>query len=133
MFQEATPESLLVEWHLDRFDESPLEVHRQADGEIQLKDTGDAYIDKWEQQIADGEEPDLTETFSKKELERLQFARKKSEDRLRTRGGGSFKATTELVENQERVENAATARRRAEPGTFADAFSTFGKKLVTDD
>lgn len=75
MFQERTIYDLLVEYHLDVYDNNPLEVHRQADGEIVLTDTGDPLIDKWEQAIAKGEEPDLREAFSDEDwavIERLQ-------------------------------------------------------------
>lgn len=78
MFQERTVLDLLVEYHLDKFDENPLEVHRQADGYIQLTDTGDNLIDRWEQQIASGEEVDLWESFSPEARERIEKMRKKS-------------------------------------------------------
>jgi hypothetical protein len=72
LFQERTSISLLTEYYYDIYESSPLEMHRQADGEIQLKDTGDALIDKWEEQIAEGMEPDLWEAFSDKEREKLK-------------------------------------------------------------
>lgn len=78
MFQERTLLDLLVEYNLDKFDENPLEVHRQADGEIQLMDTGDNLIDKWEQQLADGDEVDLWESFSPEARARIEKMRKKA-------------------------------------------------------
>jgi len=57
---------------MDFFEKNPLEAHRQEDGEIQFKDTGDDLIDKWEQDLADGALPDLYEAFSPESLEKLQ-------------------------------------------------------------
>jgi len=63
---------LLVEYYSDYFDENSLEAYRQADGEIQLTDTGDELIDKWEALLAEGKVPDLYEAFSKEGLEHLR-------------------------------------------------------------
>lgn len=49
--------------YLDRFETKPIEAHRNPDGEIQFKDTGDDMVDRWEAQIANGEIPDLMEAF----------------------------------------------------------------------
>lgn len=63
---------LLVEYCQDLIEDNPIEAHRQSDGSIQVKDSGDSLIDRWEQQIADGEEPDLWESFAPEEQERIQ-------------------------------------------------------------
>ncbi len=67
LFTSRTWFDLLVEYNLDVFEAKPLEVHRQADGEIQLKDTGDSLLDKWEQQLADNEDIDFMEAFGNEE------------------------------------------------------------------
>jgi len=72
LFTSRTQFDLLVEYHMDFFEKNPLEAHRQEDGEIQFKDTGDDLIDKWEQDLADGALPDLYEAFSPESLEKLQ-------------------------------------------------------------
>ena len=65
----------MVEYWLDIFDDKPLEAHRTADGFIQLQDTGDSLIDKWEASIARGEEPNLREAFSEEAWEQIHRAR----------------------------------------------------------
>lgn len=77
LFVSRTLFDLLVEFYEDYFDRNPMEVHRQADGQIQFKDTGDPLIDKWEQQIADGIEPNLDEAFSEHSLKALEKVRAK--------------------------------------------------------
>ena len=74
-----------------------MEAHRQADGEIQLKDTGDVLIDKWEQQLADGETPDLWEAFSPRSKEILKEVRRKN------KGSGiiNFGDVQDYVQRQE--------------------------------
>lgn len=69
---------LLVEFWEDHYTENPLEASRLADGRIQFKDTGDDLIDKWEEQLIDGERPDFMEGFSPEQIEKL--------NNLRTRG-----------------------------------------------
>lgn len=81
---------LLIEFHLDLFEKQPLEAHRNPDGEIQFKDTGDKFIDKWEAQIAKGETPDLLESFDEETLAKIDRLRKAGERRTMTIGG-SFK------------------------------------------
>lgn len=68
----------MVEYWLDVYDEKPLEAHRNEDGFIQLKDTGDDLIDRWEEKIAAGEEPDLKEAFSPEVWESIESFSKKS-------------------------------------------------------
>lgn len=57
---------------MDYFESNPLEVHRQEDGEIQFTNTGDALIDKWEEDLANGNFPDLTEAFTAESLEKIR-------------------------------------------------------------
>lgn len=58
--QEQTLLELLVTYWEDYYEEHKLEANRSADGEVTFS-TGDPYIDKWEQEIAMGLEPDLLE------------------------------------------------------------------------
>jgi hypothetical protein len=58
--------------------EKPIEAYRNADGEIQFKDTGDPLIDKWEEQIASGETPNLADAFDPESLEQLKRLKEKS-------------------------------------------------------
>ena len=78
LFESRTKFDLLTEYYLDVFEQNPLEAHRQADGEIQFKNTGDPYVDKWEEQIARGEIPTLTEAFTPEELKAYLRLREKS-------------------------------------------------------
>ena len=69
----------------DYFEQNPLEVHRNEDGQIQFQHTGDDLIDKWEKELAEGKMPDYMEGFSTEQLEKL--------DRMRTHGTDQFNRT----------------------------------------
>jgi hypothetical protein len=71
----------MVEYKLDLFEKKPLEAHRNADGEIQFTETGDPLVDKWEEQIAKGEIPDLFEAFDEESLTHMQRLRQTQRDR----------------------------------------------------
>ena len=75
LFQDRTIFEHLVDFYLDKFEQNPIEAQRNKDGEIQFTETGDELIDKWEEQIARGEAPDLNEAFSP---ESLAYLAKKS-------------------------------------------------------
>lgn len=109
LFQSRTIFDLLVEFYIDRFQEKPIEVHRNADGEIQFTDTGDELIDKWEQQIADGELPDLWEAFDEESLERLKKLRAAAELRDPYQGF-TMKNTFERVQTQAKREGLTVGR-----------------------
>ena len=89
---------MLVEFWDDQYDQNPLEAHRNADGHVQFKDTGDPLIDKWEAQIARGEEPDFSEAYTEEEqakLERLRkFGRRRDGRRVQTQ---SFKDVMDSI------------------------------------
>lgn len=87
MFTSKTWYEHALAFHLDYYEKRPLEAHRQADGHIQFTNTGDSLIDKWEEQIARGEEPDLTEAFNKESLDQVRRFSK----RRRKNGVASFK------------------------------------------
>lgn len=73
-FGQYTWFELLIEFYEDFFEEHPIELlkaRKDKDGNIQFK-TGDALIDYWEEQIAKGQVPDLTEGMT--EEERVKFA-----------------------------------------------------------
>lgn len=97
LFQTRTLLDLLVEYWLDVFDEKPLEAHRNEDGFIQLRDTGDALIDKWEEQIAAGQEPDLTQAFSAEAWEKLNRLRTKSKNMKLAPHGMTMRETADRV------------------------------------
>lgn len=101
LFQERTLFDLMVEYNLDFFAENPLEVHRNEDGHIQFKNTGDDLIDKWEEQIARGETPNMAQDmFDEEALEKLERLRARGRARtggLRAGGGGSMKDVFEEV------------------------------------
>lgn len=95
LFQERTLFDLLVEFELDWFEKNPLEAHRNEDGHIQFKNTGDNLIDKWEQQIADGSEPSYDDMLTPEVRAKLARMRKRGD--ARTSGVGSFKDVMESV------------------------------------
>lgn len=71
---------LLIEFWLDQFYKNPLEAYRNEDGEVQFVKTGDEFIDKWEQELADGKIPDYMEGFSLDQLEKLERMRQTGTD-----------------------------------------------------
>jgi hypothetical protein len=79
LFQETTFFEHLVDYFQDYYEANPLESHRNDDGTIQFKDTGDSIIDKWEKEISEGNTPDLFETFSESQkqsiIKRLEEAK----------------------------------------------------------
>ena len=81
MFQERTLFDLLVEYYVDAFEKKPIEAQRNEQGEIQFTDTGDALIDKWEEQIARGETPDLFEAFDEESIQHIERVRQAQRDR----------------------------------------------------
>lgn len=72
LFQDRTIFDLLVEFWEDYYEQKPLEAHRNADGHVQFKDTGDPLIDKWEEQIAQGIMPDFSEGIRPEDLEKIK-------------------------------------------------------------
>lgn len=108
------------------YEENPLEAHRNEDGHVQFKDTGDEFIDRWEEQIAAGESPDMMEAFSEEQLKKL--------DRLRTRGrtrfGGAssrtMKSAYESVETQANREGLGIGQTPPPPRPGPNSFNTFG-------
>ena len=81
------------------FEKNPLERHRNEDGFIQLKDTGDDLIDRWEEQIAQGVTPDLLEAFDPKELKKLERMRAKAANNPNM-PGMSLKGAVEAAERE---------------------------------
>lgn len=62
--EDFTILELLTEFYEDVFEKDKtalFEASRGEDGEIMFESTGDDLIDKWEQEIAAGLEPDMTE------------------------------------------------------------------------
>lgn len=70
----------MVEFFEDLIDKDPNEEFPPqafASGKVVLR-TGDAVVDKWEQEIADGKTPDLLESFFGEELEKMKKILKRS-------------------------------------------------------
>lgn len=114
LFQQETELYWLTEYYVDHFEKNPLEVYKTDDGEYQFTDTGDELIDEWEEQIAQGEIPDLTQAFSKEALQKLKNRKKNVADHLFGSAGGSIGDTTAFFEN-ERQKNEAEYKKRTEP------------------
>lgn len=58
----------MIEYWEDAFEANPKlfkEVSKEEYGEVIYENTGDDFVDKWEQEIAQGLVPDLTEAFPK--------------------------------------------------------------------
>lgn len=53
------------------FEAKPLEMFKQDDGEYMFTNTGDPLMDKWEEQIAMGEIPDLLEGMTEADRDQL--------------------------------------------------------------
>jgi hypothetical protein len=115
LFQERTTYDLLVEYYADHFDKNPLEAHRNPDGHVQFKNTGDPLIDRWESLIAEGKTPDFGEAFSDEDKERLE--RMRARGKARTRFGGSFKSVVEDMERQARLQGLTPQSRGPGGGT----------------
>jgi hypothetical protein len=65
--QEATTSELLTEWWEDYLDEHPEKIYEilSNGGVFTFGETGDPLIDKWEREIAQGLDPDLSEGLPK--------------------------------------------------------------------
>lgn len=72
MFQERTLYDHLIDFYIDKFEKKPIEAHRNENGDIQFKDTGDDLVDRWEEQIANGEVPDLMEAFDEESIQHIK-------------------------------------------------------------
>jgi hypothetical protein len=107
LFQTCTVEELLTEFYLEGYQKNPLEAHRNADGEIQLTNTGDPYVDKWEEEFAQGLHPDLEEMFTPEERANI--------DRLHRKG-----APAALQHVAPQVQKVAPPLPTTFPGTFGD-------------
>jgi hypothetical protein len=101
LFQEQTLHDLMAEFFVDQYEKRPIEAHRNENGEIQFTDTGDEMIDKWEEQIARGEIPDLNEAFDAESMKGLAKMRQKAQDRDPYQ---SMKSVLDRVERQAKSE-----------------------------
>ena len=72
LFLERTLHDHLVDFYIDKFEKKPIESHRNENGDIQFKDTGDDLVDRWEEQIANGEIPDLMEAFDEESVQHIK-------------------------------------------------------------
>lgn len=95
------------------FDKNPLDAHRNDDGFVQFTDTGDKLIDKWEQQIANGEEVDLTEAFAPGSLEYINKLRERAEGD-NPYAGMTMRDVAEKMDRQARRDGLVPESRRKE-------------------
>jgi hypothetical protein len=77
--QSQTLLELLTSYWEDYYEEHRLEASRDEKGEVTFG-TGDPYIDKWEQEIAMGLEPDLLEDLPSWHRDKANPKEEKSED-----------------------------------------------------
>jgi len=99
---------------MDYFENNPLEVHRQEDGEIQFTNTGDSLIDKWEQDLADGVLPNLEEAFTPEALEKLR----NRFDRVKGTGPKSFGDLAKQNELIAKIEKKAVDQGLFNPNNY---------------
>jgi len=119
-------DDLEVEFWVDYFDDNPLEAHRNADGEIQFRHPDDDLFNKWEEQIAKGEAPDLTEAFNLSSLEKLKSRAKRK--KANPDKGMSFKEVTEMMEREQgSLERRIAKNKHLQPPLSAP--KTFGQGL----
>lgn len=71
-------ELLTLFWE-DYYRKNPIEAKRVGDGKEVKFATGDPLIDKWEEELARGIEPDLTEGLSHEAREKEKSARRRLE------------------------------------------------------
>jgi len=76
----------------DHYRKHPIDAKRTGDGKEVKFVTGDPLLDKWEEEIAKGFEPDLTEGLSPAERAKEQAARQ----RLISRNAVVVKADSEI-------------------------------------
>jgi hypothetical protein len=88
----------LVEFWEDHYHNNPIEAHRQSDGQIKFEDTGDPLIDKWEEQISVGENPNFMEAFTPEQFQSLQRLRSNNKSSPRT--GRTMKDTMDSVSQE---------------------------------
>jgi hypothetical protein len=74
VFQGQTILELLVDFWEDYYLENKIASRTTETGQVVFSNTGDALIDKWEQEIAMGLEPDLLEGVSPEERAREEAA-----------------------------------------------------------
>lgn len=128
LFQERTVLDLMTEYYVDLYREKPLEAHRNEDGEIQLKDTGDDLIDRWEEVIAQGGEPDLWEAFNEDARTKVSKKLGKSKKKLKDH---SFGAVMEQVDRDlKRADTLKSTGQLSSNGTLTHTrrFNTFGSE-----
>lgn len=114
LFQDRTMFDLMVEFQLDFFDDNPLEVHRNKDGHIQFTNTGDDLIDRWEEQVARGETPSMSQDmFDDEALAKLERLRARGKSRIA--GGGSFKNVYDEVERDAQRQGLTVPGRVSSP------------------
>ena len=83
---------LLTGYWEDYYAKNPTEAKRSADGKEVKFVTGDPLIDKWEEELARGINPDLTEGMAPSERLKVMAAR----DRLKTRFVAEKQANSDL-------------------------------------
>lgn len=118
----------LIDFYLDKFEEKPLEAHRNSDGNIQFKNTGDDLIDQWEEQLAKGLTPDLMEAFDESSLRHMEKLRAAAKAR-NPYEGLSFKSTFDKISEQAKKEGLTVGADRGIPST-EDLRRSLAEKLA---
>jgi hypothetical protein len=77
--QDLTPLELWTRVYEDYYHENKIEIHRGEDGEIKLE-TDDAMVNKWEEELAMGLDPDITEGLTEDQIRRFYGRPKKKEE-----------------------------------------------------
>ena len=85
-YKSYTLFELVVEFFEDYFGENPNEMYTFAPGI--LPNTHDPLVNRWEEQVAIGDTPDLWEGLTPEQAEKIaQWSRKQSQKRSGTLGG----------------------------------------------
>lgn len=74
LYQNSNEFDLLVEFYEDYYEENEaarLDIYRNEEGEVEFLGTGDNLLDKWEKELSQGLDPDLTEGLPQEELTKL--------------------------------------------------------------
>jgi hypothetical protein len=129
LFVDRTLYDHLIDFYLDKFEQKPIEAHRNVDGEIQFKDTGDELVDRWEEQIAAGQIPDLFEAFDEESIRHLEKLKAAAAARDPYEGL-SFKSTFDKISVQANSEGLTVGAKGNTPASHEDLKRALAEKLA---
>lgn len=81
--QQLSVLDLLIAFWEDHYQRNPMESRRGKDGKVVYGNTGDALIDKWEEELGRGLTPDLLEGLSPEQRKREKEALEKLKQQSR--------------------------------------------------